>query len=519
MKKHPVLTILLIWLTSLVAACTSAPSGHPAVLERADSISASDPRRAIVMLDSLQPSMRQADSATWFYYQLLRIKAQDRAYLPHTSDQEILQIIGYYERHPEGDLLAWAYCYGGRVYRDLNDTPQALVFFQKSLAELEDGRNPNLRQRVLSQLGYLFYYHYLFDESRAIRHEVIANDSLLGNYDRVLTSYTDIARCFIAEEQYDSAASYARYARILVSQHQLEKQRAATELLDAQVAEYRGLHADALVIIEPYLTDTTLADAVPFLAVACRAQMALGRYAQAEVLCQRILNDRHAKTVNCQQAWRNLALICSSRGQHALAEEYQTRALDCTDNLMRNERKEKARLVSDYYRSRQRELEIQRLQLEKETAQHRFHIACFIVIALLLSAAITWLWIKRRRAERLLSQERVLIDFKSSELCQHIYNLYYTQHPIPDEMWEEVEDYLNDNFPRFIPQLRNMSNFSETEWHLSLLSRLGFRNVEIATLLCKHKSAISLAKKRLYEKVNGHEGKAEDWDHTLTDIS
>lgn len=518
MKLPPVIAVLSCLSVLFIASCSQAPSPQPLALRQADSLSAQDPRRAITMLDSMQAAMQQADSSTWIYYQLLRIKAQDRAYVPHTSDHAILEVIDYYERHPEGDLLAWAYCYGGRVCRDLNDLPRALTYLQKSLDELEDGRNPNLRQRVLSQVGYLFYYQYLFAESRAIRQEVIANDSLLGNYDRVLTSYTDIARCYIAEEKYDSAAYIAHYAHVYARQHQLTRQKGATDLLDAQVSEYRGLHREALRIVEPYLADTTLVDAVPYLQVASRSCMAMGLYDEAESLCHRILDDDHSRPKNRQQAWRHLARISLDRGQSQRATECQARALECIDEVMHQERQAREQLVGDYYHSLKREQQMQRLQREKDRAQQRFFITGFLLVCLLLVALVAWLGVKRRRVEHLLSHERALTAFKSSELCQRIYALYYAQRPVPDELWDEIEDCLNDSFPQFIPRLRVLSTFSETEWHLSLLTRLDFRNVEIATLLCKHKSAISMAKKRLYEKVRRKEGKAEDWDQVISSL-
>lgn len=511
---------IVIWLMGLLVlgSCTNQPWAPPQMLLTVDSISATAPRRAIEMLDSLYSWAQSTDSSTMMYYQLLRIKAQDRAYIRHTSDQPIQQIINYYERHPEGDLLAWAYCYGGRVCRDLGNSPQAMIYLQRSLDELQTGLNENLRQRVLSQIGYLFYYQSLYRESRAIRRQSIEGDSLLGNYDRMVTAYADMARNYIAEQQYDSASIVAHYARLLAQQHQLHKMVAATDLIDAQVAEYRGNHEQALDIVVPYLTDSSLTSNAPYITVAARAYMALGRQHEALPLSLRILDHPQARRETKADACLHLAAICETQGQTSKATEYQRQAICLLDSLLEDEREEKATMVSTYYQSLQTERRLQQLQQEKRQTERNLDMLIGIIIVTLLASGIVWLQYKRRQAEQLLRQAEDLTRFRSSDLCQQLYALYYAQRPISDELWCEIEDYLDDNYPGFRTSLRNLTSLSEIEWHHSLLTRLGFRNVEIATLLCKSKSTISLSKKRLYAKVAGKEGKAEDWDALISNI-
>lgn len=515
--KHRILTYLFLAAT-LFAACTRPHASLPVALTEVDSVSARDPKLALRMLDSLSAQMDEADSLAQMYYELLRVKAQDRAYIRHTTDRQILSVISYFERHPQGDLLAWAYCYGGRVCRDLGDVPRSILYFEKSLDQLADGRNPDLQQRVLSQLGYVFYRQYLFDESRAMKRAVITGDSLAGRYDRMVTCYTDIARCYIGEASYDSASIAARYAVRLARAYQLDAMQPALDLLQAQIASYRDCHAEALSMVTPYLSGTELADPAPYLVVASHSLMALTRYAEAEPICRRLLTEPYATSLNKAAALRNLADIRRQQGQLTVSFELQQQALALLDSMTQANTAEKVTLVGNYYRSQQRERVMNRLEQEKQAAEKRFYLACFVLLALLLGAGLLWLQHKRRLAERLLHREQTLTAFRSTDLCQRIYTLCYAQHPITPELWTEVEDYLNQATPRFLPELRRLTTFGETEWHITLLTRLGFRNVDIATLLCKHRSAISQAKRRLYAKVYGAEGKAEDWDKVVMNL-
>lgn len=507
----------MIAFSCLILACRNAPYQHLHELVETDSLTAVNPRMALHRLDSLE-SFIMADSSDLMYCHLLRIKAKDRAFIRHTSDDDILCVIDYFERHPEKDLLAWAYCYGGRVYRDLDDTPRALLYFQKSLAALEDNPTNNLRSRVLSQLGYLLYYQYLFNESRNVKQQVIQADSLSGNYASMVVSYSDIARSFIAEQNFDSAYAYASYADSLVRRNHLFDQQARVDLLNAQIKEYQGQHSHAIDIVFPYLSLESEANASPYMAVASRALVGLGRYDEAEPLCHRLLQSDQSRLQTKADALKHLTTIAMQRGRVQETMEYQNQTIILIDSLLKNNHRERVSLVSSYYQNMEREHQFQHLKDEIIQAQCRLNLALFIVFVLLMAALLTWVEYKRHRTASLLAQEKALSRFKSTPLCQQIYSLFYARKPIPPSLWEEIEDYLDDNYPHFRSRLCALSSFSEIEWHITLLSKLDYRNIEIATLLCRNKSAISLSKKRLYAKVKGADGSAKDWDRMIKGI-
>ena len=87
-------------------------------LTEADSIASVNPQRAMAMLDSIKHEMADASKHEQMYYRLLCIKAQDKAYIKHTSDSAILPIVEYYETEGDKNLLSEAYYYAGSVYRD-----------------------------------------------------------------------------------------------------------------------------------------------------------------------------------------------------------------------------------------------------------------------------------------------------------------------------------------------------------------------------------------------------------------
>ncbi|MDE6768541.1 MAG: hypothetical protein K2J78_02320, partial [Muribaculaceae bacterium] len=99
------------------------------------------PNDALTRLSSINPdSLSEADR---HYFDFLSIKAKDKAYITHTSDSLIRDVIDYASSHQKEGYYTEALYYGGRVYSDLGDYPTALQYFQETLDLLpEDRENP-----------------------------------------------------------------------------------------------------------------------------------------------------------------------------------------------------------------------------------------------------------------------------------------------------------------------------------------------------------------------------------------
>ncbi len=116
------------------------------------------------MLDTI--SCGKLSEADRHFYDFLSIKARDKAYIRHQSDSLILDVMDYYSSHGDGNMHAEALYYGGRVYSDLGDLPNALRYFHDALDELpEDTEDLDLRSRILSQTGRLLNKLRLYDEA------------------------------------------------------------------------------------------------------------------------------------------------------------------------------------------------------------------------------------------------------------------------------------------------------------------------------------------------------------------
>ena len=203
---------VLIYLFCAVMVVLSGCSGKPEdprLLEIAERVSAC-PEEMLAHLDSMDVgSMKESDR--WLHT-LLRIKAQDKAYVVHTSDSVILRVIDYYSRHKGSGHYPEALYYGGRVYSDIGDAPTALRYFQAALEALPEGKDGNLRSRIYSQMGSLLNSLRLYKEAGAFIKEVIGIEMADGDSINLMRNIQLLGSVYMHSKDYDLADSCFRNA-------------------------------------------------------------------------------------------------------------------------------------------------------------------------------------------------------------------------------------------------------------------------------------------------------------------
>lgn len=156
---------LLCLVLGLFGSCTPRP--YPSLLQTADSLASACPDSARSLLASLAEQMNEAPEATRMYYYLLCIKADDKAYISHTSDSLIQVVLHYYEKNNDRQHLPEAYYYAGRVYRDLGDAPQALDYFQQAAISIKEQKSTDsrLKSMIYYQTGLIHLYQGIYDKA------------------------------------------------------------------------------------------------------------------------------------------------------------------------------------------------------------------------------------------------------------------------------------------------------------------------------------------------------------------
>ena len=170
MRKTALSLILMLMLTT---CCTNRRSQHERILADIDSLTETDADSARRMLMHMDDEMDEAPEGIRAYYDLLTVKADDKAHQKHTSDSLICKVASYFEKHPKTGHLPEAYYYVGRVNVDIQNGEKALLYFQKALLEDSIHVTIRLKSRIYAQLGYIYLRNGLLEE--AIGMQQLAN--------------------------------------------------------------------------------------------------------------------------------------------------------------------------------------------------------------------------------------------------------------------------------------------------------------------------------------------------------
>ena len=90
--------------------------------------------------------------------------------------------------------------------------------------------------------------------------------------------------------------------------------------------------------------------------------------------------------------------------------------------------------------------------------------------------------------------------------------------PAKDVDWEAMSALLNQIYPDFLSRLHTLGILKDQEVKVCMAMKMGFKPAEIARLVAREKNTITNARTRMYKKVTGKNGKAEDWDEIISKL-
>lgn len=200
---------LIIFISILLCSCKRTQNRE---LEEIDKLCDSIPEIAISKLTTIDYStLSERDR---HYFDLLTIKANDKAYIKHTSDSIILGVLNYYTSKRDKEIYPQALYYGGRVYSDIGDLTTALQYFQKALDEIpNDKSNLRFRSIILNQTGRLL--HILRLDSAAIIYlekSLEIESRFKNNYFNIAFTHDLLGNCYLARGDKKRAESHLRKA-------------------------------------------------------------------------------------------------------------------------------------------------------------------------------------------------------------------------------------------------------------------------------------------------------------------
>lgn len=357
-------------------------------LTNIDSVADNDAERALNMLDSIWPYMKNATEASRNYYELLKIKAQDKAYIPHTSDSTITRLVEYYENKGGKRLLLMAYYYAGRIYMDINNVPEALKYLQKVTGTGD--HNNQLTYKAYSQIGYIFLYQELYDKGIEAFKKAYDYNRKTGNKNNQIHELCGIAECYNGKKQYTKALPYLKKA-LAISQDTDYKMMYYAIL--AQIANhYYNLkdYNTAKVYADKALNGVDSTNMRSVYSIAADIYNAKGLTDSAVSLYQKLygLNDVYAK----QFASKKLIRYWLEKGMSEKALKYITTYEIYTDSIEKIIQTENVAKINALYNYQSKEKENYELKIKnQEEKKQKFAVMFALVLStIMLSGVIIW---------------------------------------------------------------------------------------------------------------------------------
>ncbi len=413
-------------------------------LERVSQIVSDTPKDALASLDSIdRNSLNQSDRN---FYDLMRIKANDKLDIPHTTDSLILKITDYYSKERNSPEYLEAIYYCGRVYSDLGDYPSAMKYYQEVINSTEykdSDKALEIRGNALSQLTSILGYLRLDDEfikysEKLIRQDFIMKDTVNAVIDQIYlaSQYLKMKKLKKAEEIFNKADS--------LCPKNMTQSRALINVYLASIKYRKGESQRAWDMLSPYIFEVdTNVQGIP-LTYAAYITFNLGKYDSTYFFCKKILslkdisNHKNAYEVLLRREMEKNVPLDSSK-----TYIYLYRKL-LSDELEHNE-DHAALLQNGQYNYSVHERE--RDKAEKEKSKLFIWLLCSLVIILILSFLYLFQILRRKMQTIMLYKAYTLMSVLGRKIRRERNGEHLLIGYAPmEEFDEEAKDiiYIND---------------------------------------------------------------------------
>ena len=572
----------LLFLVILFAglSCQRAEKSYPSAMQRAISLLSARPDSALYYLSQLDSQMADEPEETRMYHRLLTLAAEDKLYVPHTSDSLIREIVRYYEGYGDSDKLMMAYYYQGSVWRDMNDAPRAIDCYHRALEAGRHIRCSDLLISIYSQLGTLLAYQGVYDESLQATRTALA---LCRQYRDTLSSpffLRNIGRIWDIRRNKDSVYHYynaalqqARYnqdsvmieavllelgaislsfnevdtAKMLLEKvkHRNDRKRFFHGIL-GRIYSREGQRDSARAYFNRALPYAGLRQQVTLHEELARLDYAEGRYAEAfsHASQSMALRDSITSLTETEEVAKINALYNYHRTEEMNRQLEQRNRRQrgwlygivsavlfaaCATAVWLRQKKHEAALQrqkirnleaeqyrrSEAYRAESRrqlaELEAQLCKAEKDKDTARRELLETRHALLELSAA----------KDRIEQQERGLLvsQLHRSSVYAFFHKAAHEEVRITAENWQELQAAIDAAYDDFTGRLYSLCpNLSEMELHICWLIKIQLSPKDMAQVVGRSQSAVSMARTRLYKKIHQKEGTTSDFDKFIADL-
>ena len=158
--------------------------------------------------------------------------------------------------------------------------------------------------------------------------------------------------------------------------------------------------------------------------------------------------------------------------------------------------------------------EIHRLEQQISTFKDKNH-----ELVIMLEEQRTLLIAANKKSEtdyndKISSMQRIY----DTAIYKSVLNKARTDKPLSDIEWEVLDVVINNNIKNFRKRLYDICKMSSHEYNICMLIRLDLKMKDIAVLVGRSSSAITMVRKRLHTKILGKSGNGNDFDEFVKSL-
>lgn len=578
MRKQKTLITVLLCVAALCAGCGDGRTDG--LLSQIDTLTEARPDSALRMLDSLGGEKAGWSRRQRMKYDLLHLKAENKAFVPLTSDSVARDLVDYYDTWGNANERMTAHYLLGCVYRDKGDSPQAIDTYLDAVAQADTtSKDCDFRtiSRIYAQMAGEYHKQLLLTSEIKVRKQASYYSFLAGDTFRTIFNIEKCVPAYIMLNKKDSAEIILKRIRELYINNGLYKEALQSSIVlmflySQDITRNSELHQ----LINEYEKESTFFDKNHELPPSKRQYNYYKGlyYENNHQLDSAEYNYRKVYRPNMSFSdkdpmYRGLLSVFSKRHQSDSIAKYARLYCEVNDSsIAKKDQELTAQMAASYnYSLHQKEAR------ESEAKANRFFLWLIVILFTFLIFVFMTLYVYRniklkkqavqddyirlqqekmaleellaqnqnsyaveieeKRAtiealETKLKENRTYQEFnaidetiKGDEIVEKFKNIANGRGNAPTySEWARLRTLIDSTLPDFVPFIKtHCPAVSESDIELCLLVRLGFRTDQIATLMHLSPSGVSKSKARLLQKIFHEDiGGAKEFEKMLLAI-
>lgn len=424
---------------------------------------------AMIRTSMLEDEVSEASDMVNMKYALLNIRLRDKLYIVPSSDDSIKTVVAYFEKHGTISDMARAYYYMLCVYRDLHDSPRAIVNGIKALelARSMSEQDSLLLMHIYSSLSMIYHSQLNTEESIHMALEY------LNLYPNDPWAAMDVASAYYDDKDKDNAIKYYIKAYDLM-------------IKDTMMVTHPSNYCELLGMFSMYKDEQraqTLYKRIGKLKESQRPSnydIALGFFHKEHGNMDSALyyfkhRYENASTwVGKSDAASQMTECYYLKGDYAKAADYAIKFREANDSVIEERQYDLTRNAqAEYKYNRDREREAQ-IRLDALNMQ-RWLLIAIIVFMIVSASGYTYYRIKRRKLEESITKSNSHISLLHKELAEKETSIQSTKEELErsDEMLSAKQTELSTVMMTMAEKQRELIGMKES---------LGKRELELADL-------------------------------------